>query len=112
MRHAHHWSDEEVDALCPYVEACLDRMRADRDRLLDAPGAIALVTGGAWAGRERAAAAVDLVLTRERLAALEIIVRDLDAGLVDFPALRNGEEVYLCYLVDEPRRLAGVKRIA
>ena len=102
MRHAHHWSVEEANALCPYVETCLERLRAARDRLRDAPGAIAMVTGGAWPGRAHAAAAVDLVLTFEQLEELEILVRDLDTGLVDFPALRDGEEVYLCWLAGEP----------
>jgi len=32
-----------------------------------------------------------------------VIVRDLDGGLVDFPALRDGREVYLCWTVGEPR---------
>jgi hypothetical protein len=27
----------------------------------------------------------------------EIVLRDLDRGLVDFPALREGAEVYLCW---------------
>ena len=35
------------------------------------------------------------------LEALDIVLRDVDRGLIDFPALRQGEEVYLCWLVDE-----------
>ena len=27
----------------------------------------------------------------------EIVLRDLDRGLVDFPALRDGSEIYLCW---------------
>lgn len=30
-------------------------------------------------------------------------VKDLDMGLVDFPAQRNGRIVYLCWMVDEPQ---------
>jgi hypothetical protein len=30
------------------------------------------------------------------------IVKDLDKGLVDFPTLFRGEEVYLCWKMDEP----------
>ena len=30
-----------------------------------------------------------------------ILVRDLQRGLVDFPALRDGKEVYLCWLLEE-----------
>lgn len=32
---------------------------------------------------------------------LGCIVKDLDAGLVDFPTLFQGEEVYLCWRMDE-----------
>ena len=102
MEHLHHWSLEEANALCPYVGECIALLRAARERLRDAPGAIAMVTGGAWAGREHAQAAVDLVLTLDQLDELGIIVCDVDAGLVDFPALRDGEEIYLSWLVDEP----------
>ena len=28
---------------------------------------------------------------------LEVVLRDLDRGLVDFPSLRDGREVYLCW---------------
>ncbi len=30
------------------------------------------------------------------------LVKDLDAGLLDFPTLYRGEEVYLCWHLDEP----------
>ena len=31
------------------------------------------------------------------LRAREIVLRDLDRGLVDFPAVRDGQEIYLCW---------------
>jgi hypothetical protein len=37
----------------------------------------------------------------ERLARLGVLVKDLDRGLVDFPALHAGEEVLLCWQVGE-----------
>ena len=37
----------------------------------------------------------------ERLERLGVLVKDLDRGLVDFPALRDGEEVLLCWQVGE-----------
>jgi hypothetical protein len=41
----------------------------------------------------------------ESLAALEeigVVVKDIDAGLVDFLAIRDGREVFLCWQLGEP----------
>ena len=103
MRHVHHWSVEEANALCPVRRGAASRACAPRASGCAAPRARSRWSPAApGPGREHAQAAVELVLTLEQLEELEIIVRDLDAGLVDFPALRDGEEVYLCWLVDEP----------
>ena len=37
----------------------------------------------------------------EQLERLGVLVKDLDTGLVDFPALHEGEEVLLCWQVGE-----------
>ena len=37
----------------------------------------------------------------ERIQDLGVLVKDLDIGLVDFPTLFRGEEVYLCWRMDE-----------
>jgi hypothetical protein len=39
--------------------------------------------------------------TMERIEDLGVLVKDLDIGLVDFPTLFRGEEVYLCWRMDE-----------
>ena len=44
---------------------------------------------------DEAAAAVN------ELEAIGVVVKDLDLGLLDFPALRDGEEVELCWHVGE-----------
>jgi hypothetical protein len=48
---------------------------------------------------EQAGAAVAACV--ERLERLGVFVKDLDRGLVDFPALHEGEEVLLCWEVGE-----------
>ena len=107
MLHERHWTIEDANAVLPWVADRVRRMRRARDRLSDdnsmnALPSIATVTGGAWPGRENAEATLELTFSLEELGRLDIVVRDLDAGLIDFPALRDGEEVYLCWLVEEP----------
>ncbi len=45
--------------------------------------------------------AAELVASLERLEELGVLVKDADSGLVDFPALRDGEAVLLCWHVGE-----------
>jgi len=41
--------------------------------------------------------------TLEKIESTGCVVKDLDAGLLDFPARISGEEVYLCWRVGEDR---------
>lgn len=40
------------------------------------------------------------------ITAYGVEVKNIEIGLIDFPALRNGEVVYLCYRLDEPGIIA------
>jgi hypothetical protein len=51
--------------------------------------------GGLGQLADEAAAAV------RELTAIGVVVKDLDLGLLDFPAVRDGEEVELCWQVGE-----------
>jgi len=44
----------------------------------------------------------DLQQTIEKIQEFGCVVKDLDIGLIDFPTLLNGEEVYLCWKLGEP----------
>jgi hypothetical protein len=48
-----------------------------------------------------ATALVELSRAFSELDAVDVVVRDVDRGLIDFPAVRDGEEIYLCWLLDE-----------
>jgi hypothetical protein len=107
MLHRRHFTIDQANALLPTVGATLRRLRTARSQLasggFDTDLALrAEATGGAWPGRDRAAAALVITLGFEQLEELEVLVRDLDRGLVDFPALVDGREVYLCWQLDEP----------
>src|SRR5919197_2934356 len=108
MLHERHWTPEEANQLRPIVGATVRRLRAAREVLaqdgFDSDFALlAESTGGAWPGHERAKASVEVALGVEARERLDIVVRDLDRGLVDFPAVIEGREVYLCWLLDEPQ---------
>ena len=108
VQHRRHWSVDEANRSLGFVGQKIDRLRALVDRMEESDAeegyAIAGVeAGGGWPGREPAAAAVEVALILQLLDDLDIVVRDLEQGLIDFPALRGGEEVYLCWLRDEPR---------
>jgi len=62
--------------------------------------------GGGYAASDFNAAQTELEQLAEQAAAtvdeldeLGVVVKDLDLGLLDFPALREGEEVELCWHV-------------
>jgi hypothetical protein len=107
MLHERHYTLDEANAALAWVESCLERLRSARSRLGDreareALGEAAPGNGGGGPGRTVSEAFLEL---REALTALqerEIVLRDLDRGLVDFPSLRDGEEVYLCWEEGEP----------
>ena len=107
MLHQRHWTREQANQLLPVVGATVRRLRDARRRLAERGPDSELslqaeATGGAWPGRERARESVEVALGFERLERLDLVVRDLERGLVDFPSVIDGHEVYLCWLLDEP----------
>ncbi len=51
--------------------------------------------------KRREAAAIEVRNSIERVHEFGCLVKDLDIGLIDFPALLNGQEVYLCWKLGE-----------
>ena len=108
MLHQRHYTLEEASAARAWVTERIDLIRRSQASLVElgahARAAISSLdpqTGGSYPGREVATALVALSRALNELDAVDVVVRDVERGLVDFPALRDGEEVYLCWLVDE-----------
>jgi hypothetical protein len=102
MRHARHYSLEEASALLPWVAQKLARLRSARDRLGDVDARAALAAtgkgnGGGQAGKVVSEGFLELREVMLELREREIVLRDLDRGLIDFPSLRGEQEVYLCW---------------
>jgi len=53
------------------------------------------------ADEELERAAASLAFCIERIQAAGVLIKDLDRGLLDFPAFREGEEILLCWHVGE-----------
>jgi Uncharacterized conserved protein (DUF2203) len=106
MLHERHYTAKQANRAIPVVREIVRRLQAAQ-RTLAAEGfdsgfaALAEVSGGAYGGRVRAEAVVAAALGFQQLEQLDLVVRDLESGLIDFPALRDGREVYLCWHVDE-----------
>ncbi|MFZ0092050.1 MAG: DUF2203 domain-containing protein [Solirubrobacteraceae bacterium] len=108
MRHQRHYTLAQAMAVRDWVADRVGRVRRARAKLValgpavpDGLSALGSAAGGAYPGRDVATALVELSRAAEELNAVDIVLRDVDRGLIDFPAVRDGEEVYLCWLVDE-----------
>src|SRR5579862_1577626 len=106
MRHQRHYTLEEARSALPWLRARLAGMRRARARLSDEEARRALAdlapgNGGGHAGKAVGDAFLELQAAVAALDEREIVLRDLERGLVDFPALRDGREVYLCWVWGE-----------
>jgi hypothetical protein len=57
--------------------------------------------GGTRRGAQYAQALFHVVEPLQTIASLGVEIKDLERGLCDFPALREGRIVYLCWLLGE-----------
>ena len=102
-----HYTREEAKALLPQVRKWLQHVEEARENLLKYDKRLSALMDPA-----RDAAGGELVNRWTRTVAefrgamdefhrREILVKDLDRGLLDFPAIIGGREVFLCWEKDE-----------
>ena len=96
---------QEANALLPSVRAIVGKIQQAhrnvsryRDEAKKASEAAEKGGGGIAAGVVYATALTDLTGRSAELEILGVQLKDFERGLVDFPSLRDGEEVYLCWL--------------
>jgi hypothetical protein len=100
--HARHYTLEQASELLPRVAEIIERMRVARNQLGDREAREALsdagpTNGGGASGRTVSQGFLELRDSMIELRELEVVLRDLDRALLDFPSLRDGREVYLCW---------------
>jgi hypothetical protein len=107
---------DEANSLLPSLEPLVRRLMESRDHLrthqavLEKFRAQASGNGGSYLGGQYAEAkqeierlAAELQEGIQEIEAMGCVVKDLELGLVDFPARRGREQVYLCWRLGEPR---------
>lgn len=99
---------EEANALLPSVRQILRRIQRSRQRISQYRHAAKLAAEGAeqGGGGMEGGALYATILTNftEEIAELEALgvqLKDFDRGLVDFPSLREGRVVLLCWQLGE-----------
>jgi hypothetical protein len=100
------FSRDKANLLLPRLRPLLERARevstamADRDRVRRLRS-VTVGNGGGAAAREMMAEGEELSRVVTEIARLGVVVRDPTTGLVDFPAEREGEPIYLCWRLGE-----------
>lgn len=97
---------EEANGLLPTLRPLLERaievsaVLGDRERRRKLRS-VTVGNGGGEAAREMMAEGDELNRVLGEITRLGVVVRDPATGLVDFPAERDGEPVYLCWKLGE-----------
>ena len=107
---AHHFSKhydvEEAKALIPKVREWINQLWGLKEEMKKNETRLSSLAkpeadrGGDTVNRWARAAASFNALLRE-FRKREIFIKDLDRGLIDFPSLRAGREVFLCWQMGE-----------
>ena len=102
----HHYTREEAQAQLPQLRQWLDRLRELRRELEKRDRRVGqLMDRGHDAGgplvNDWVRGMADIREVFGEFERREILIKDLERGLVDFPAIIGGREVFLCWEQDE-----------
>jgi hypothetical protein len=105
-RFSKHYTREEARALLPQLREWLETLDQLRVKLeLNDEQVAGLMSKGQDTGGETVNRSVRLLGAMKEVlqefSVREIVIKDLPRGLVDFPAIIGGKEVFLCWEKDE-----------
>jgi hypothetical protein len=106
FRFRQHYTIEQARALLPRIREWLADLQQIRRRLRQIDERIAhLIAGGADVGGDSVHSQLRLIADLQRVLRefeqRQIQIKELDRGLIDFPAIIGGKEVFLCWEQDE-----------
>ncbi len=102
-----HFSITEARHMLPALRSLFASIHENKAAMDEAEGLLAnelARSGGDVGGDALEPFVTSLAGLRERLSEIQrlgIQIKDLDRGLVDFPSIRNGREVFLCWELEE-----------
>jgi hypothetical protein len=107
MQFQKHFTLGEARTLLPHLRQIFQDIHRRRDRIRDCDDKLAKLlrqTGNDLGGRMVNGLLMDLLQMNgqlQRIQKMGVIVKDLERGLLDFPSVRDGREVFLCWELDE-----------
>ncbi|HVS21772.1 MAG TPA: DUF2203 domain-containing protein [Pyrinomonadaceae bacterium] len=103
---------EEANSLLPSVRRIVKSIQRSHRRLLSHEGTAKRAAegaahggGGTSHGTQYARLLIDLSLSANQLESLGVQLKDYARGLIDFPSMRDGRVVLLCWKADEGDQL-------
>ncbi len=106
---AQYFTVEQVNELLPTLEPLVGELLKRRARVVTKRNELGEVMDDLHndvGGRAHSAMVQDFAAIEqlvERIQSFGCILKDMNSGLLDFLATRNGREVYLCWRYGEPR---------
>jgi hypothetical protein len=103
---AKQYTVKEANEMLPYLAPTLTELRDKFIRASDLRAEVAREAAADGGSSKRAKLQATQERTAEllaRLAEWAIEVRDIEAGLIDFPAIVDGAPAWLCWKLGEPR---------
>ena len=104
-----YFTAEEANQVLPQVRSLINQILQARQKIIEArPDLLPVLERSIGNGGSKKAGEVivDFKRLEDGVLALQdlgCVLKDLSTGLVDFPAIRDGREILLCWKHDEPQ---------
>jgi hypothetical protein len=95
---------EQANEALTLIRPLMDEVQAIRQKIMSSqPEAWTAIEKSIGNGGNRALSNMvqDFEKLDHRILETDVLIKDVNIGLLDFPALRNGREVYLCWQYGE-----------